>query len=236
MPRNLKRHYGTGDLHFILARGREAVDTFSRYERRPLLGTVRARKLFVKVMGEVRERYGFLLVGYVWMPEHVHLLMSEPKKGTASKAIQALKQRVSGAMRGKKRRGLHGKLSLKLPNAVGGLRRFWRERFYDFNVWSSEKRKEKLNYMHANPVLRGLAEHPGSQGLYLQTLSYRRTGRGAVGRIMRREKMDRRESIRWIRDWSGQKRKRKAHPFRKQKRKAGAPPEEKTKSKSSPGD
>ena len=38
MPRNLKRHYGKGDLHFI---------AFSCYERRPLLGTVRARNRFV---------------------------------------------------------------------------------------------------------------------------------------------------------------------------------------------
>jgi putative transposase len=152
MPRKLKRHYGKGDLHFI---------TFSCYERRALLGTVRARNLFVKVMGEVRERYGFLLVGYVLMPEHVHLLMSEPKKGTPSKVVQVLKQRVSRAMRGKKRRGSDGQLSLKFPNEAGSLRRFWQKRFYDFNVWSSEKKKEKLNYMHANPVQRKLVRHPG---------------------------------------------------------------------------
>jgi hypothetical protein len=70
MPRNLKRHYGKGDLHFI---------PFGYFKRRPLLGTARARNLFVKVMGELRERYGFMLIGYVLMPEHVHLLMSEPK-------------------------------------------------------------------------------------------------------------------------------------------------------------
>jgi hypothetical protein len=37
---------------------------------------------------------------------------------------------------------------------------FWQERFYDFNVYRSGKVKEKLNYMHANPVIRGLAQHP----------------------------------------------------------------------------
>ncbi|HTQ61928.1 MAG TPA: transposase [Candidatus Solibacter sp.] len=151
MPRNLKRHYGKGDLHFI---------TFSCYERRALLGTARARNLFVRVMGEVRERYGFLLVGYVLMPEHVHLLVSEPRKGTPSKIVQVLKQRVSRAMRGKKRRGSPGQLALKFPNELGALRRFWQKRFYDFNVWSEKKLKEKLEYMHANPVKRKLVEHP----------------------------------------------------------------------------
>jgi putative transposase len=151
MPRNLKRHYGKGDLHFI---------TFSCYERRPLLGTVRGRNLFVKVLGEVRDQYGFLLVGYVLMPEHVHLLVSEPKKGTPSKVVQVLKQRVSRAMRGKKRRSSGAQLSSKFASEASGLRRFWQKRFYDFNAWSSEKSKEKLNYIHANPVQRKLVEHP----------------------------------------------------------------------------
>ena len=122
--------------------------------------TARARNLFVKVMGEVRERYGFMLVGYVLMPEHVHLLMSEPKKGTPSKVVQVLKQRVSRAMRGKKRRASPAQLSLKFPNEVGELRRFWQKRFYDFNVWSGKKLKEKLEYMHANPMQRKLVRHP----------------------------------------------------------------------------
>lgn len=150
MPRNLKRHYGKGDLHFI---------TYSCYERRSLLAPVRARNLFVKVLKKVRDRYGFLLVGYVLMPEHVHLLISEPKKGTPSIVVQVLKHRISRAMRGRKRRGSQAQLSLKFPDQTGGLRRFWQKRFYDFNVYSAKKR-EKLEYMHANPVQRKLVRHP----------------------------------------------------------------------------
>ena len=37
---------------------------------------------------------------------------------------------------------------------------FWQRRFYDFNVWSAKKLKEKLDYMHANPVKRKLVLHP----------------------------------------------------------------------------
>src|SRR5216684_1378596 len=33
-------------------------------------------------------------------------------------------------------------------------------RFYDFNVWSEKKLKEKLDYMHRNPVTRKLVDHP----------------------------------------------------------------------------
>jgi putative transposase len=41
-----------------------------------------------------------------------------------------------------------------------GTRSFWQSRFYDFNVWSKKKRIEKLNYMHMNPVKRGLVTDP----------------------------------------------------------------------------
>ena len=41
-----------------------------------------------------------------------------------------------------------------------GIPRFWQPRFYDFNVWSAKKRREKLEYMHRNPVTRGLVKDP----------------------------------------------------------------------------
>jgi len=37
---------------------------------------------------------------------------------------------------------------------------FWQRRFYDFVVWTEQKRVEKLNYMHQNPVKRGLVAKP----------------------------------------------------------------------------
>jgi REP element-mobilizing transposase RayT len=44
---------------------------------------------------ELRDRYGFSLVGYVVMPEHIHQLISELLKETPFTVIQVLKQRVS---------------------------------------------------------------------------------------------------------------------------------------------
>jgi putative transposase len=150
MPRKLKRHHGQGDLHFI---------TFSCYERRQLLSTVRARNLFVKILGEVRNRCGSQLLGYVVMPEHVHLLISEPEKGNLAQIVQVLKQRVSRAMRARKRR-TPGQLPLNFPGLAGELRRFWQRRYFDFNVYSANKLREKLQYIHANPIHRKLVTHP----------------------------------------------------------------------------
>jgi len=90
----------------------------------------------------VRRWYGFYLCGYVVMPEHVHLLVSEPERGRLCVAIQMLKQIVARQLR----------------KTAGGS--FWQARYYDFNVWSEEKRIEKLRYMHRNPVKRGLVDRP----------------------------------------------------------------------------
>ena len=46
---------------------------------------------------------------------------------------------------------------LLLPASLEA-RRFWQRRFYDFNVWSHAKKKEKLHYMHANPVKERLVQ------------------------------------------------------------------------------
>jgi putative transposase len=147
LKNRLERRYGQSHLHFI---------TCSCYRRRPLLGTARKRDVFLKILDEVRTRYQFLLVGYVVMPEHIHLLISEPKVGSPSTVMQVLKQRVARSLRRKGRRRRNpNQLQLwgREPRALP--RSFWQRRFYDFNVWS-RKRIEKLNYMHMNPVKRGL--------------------------------------------------------------------------------
>jgi putative transposase len=151
MPAGLKRYYGKGDLHFI---------TFSCYRRLPLLKTVRARDLFVKQLGKVRDEMGFRLLGYVVMPEHVHLLMSEPKKGTPSAVLHKLKLGVSLKLRKRGKPVCAGQMRLPFAETGEPLRAFWQARFYDFNVYSKGKEMEKLHYMHANPVIRGLVKHP----------------------------------------------------------------------------
>ena len=76
------------------------------------------------------------------MPEHVHLLVSEPHRCTLSTALQVLKQKTSRKLR------------------IPGQPQFWQRRYYDFVVPSEAKRTEKLRYMHCNPVKRGLTVCP----------------------------------------------------------------------------
>jgi len=137
-------------MHFV---------TFSCYRREPLLQTARAREIFETELERVRRWYGVAIAAYVVMPEHVHLLMGEPERGELSLALQMLKQIVSRKVR------------------PAGLRRFWQSRYYDFCVWSEEKFRQKIDYIHLNPVRRGLVERAEDW----RWSSYRHYARGVDG-------------------------------------------------------
>jgi putative transposase len=124
----LKRYQHLGDEHFV---------TFSCYRRHAYLRAPVARDLFEDALERIRGRFEFEVVGYVVMPEHVHLLVSEPLQESLAGGLQALK------------------LSVARQSDQG---RFWQTRYYDFNVYSDDKRTEKLDYMHWNPVKRGLVD------------------------------------------------------------------------------
>ena len=95
------------------------------------------------------------------MPEHVHLLISEPLRGNPSTVLKMLKQRVSRLLRRKRRRrACIAQRSFQFASSDAPLPQFWQKRFYDFNVWSRKKKIEQLVYMHANPLRRGLVDDP----------------------------------------------------------------------------
>jgi putative transposase len=130
MPVGLKRIQDRGDLHFV---------TFSCYDRHPYLADSTAKEAFEFSLERMRRAHGFKVIGYVVMPEHVHLLLSEPPEGTLAKSLQAVK--ISTARHRSEK-----------P--------FWQRRYYDFNVYTTAKITEKLGYMHRNPVARGLVGEP----------------------------------------------------------------------------
>jgi putative transposase len=113
--------------------------TFSCYRRLPYFATPESRNLFEDALERIRKKNKFVVAGYVVMPEHVHLLVNEPARSSLDRAIKSIK--LSVALRWHER-----------P--------FWQARYYDFNVFTEEKRVEKLRYMHRNPVKRGLIENP----------------------------------------------------------------------------
>jgi putative transposase len=132
MPEGLKRYHHSRQSHFI---------TFSCYHRQPRFCAAEQFQVFVSSLEHIRHEYGMRVFGYVIMPEHVHLLLSEPERATLAQALQALK--VSVAKRAQQKGDV-----------------FWQKRYYDRNVRDHEEFVEKLRYMHRNPVKRGLVEKP----------------------------------------------------------------------------
>jgi putative transposase len=150
MPSGLKRYFGQRHAHFI---------TCSCWRRLPLMGPTRRKDLFLTIFEQTRQSYRFVVLGYVVMPEHFHIMIGEPGRGTISTVMQVLKQRISRLARQRVRKHRAGQLELwKTPPPAES--HFWQPRFYDFNVWSRKKYLEKLRYMHRNPVTRGLVERP----------------------------------------------------------------------------
>jgi REP element-mobilizing transposase RayT len=54
--------------------------------------------VFLATLEQVRRRYAFDVIGFVTMPEHVDLLISEAERANPSVVIQVLKQGVAGRL------------------------------------------------------------------------------------------------------------------------------------------
>src|ERR1700722_11536544 len=132
MPKGLERRHNTGQLHFI---------TFSCHRRLPYLETPKVKDTLEQVIERTRRAHHFSLYAYVLMPEHVHLLLTEPTPHTLSSTIRVLKGEASKLLKGNREH-------------------LWQPRYYDFNVFTNRKLVEKVRYIHRNPVTRGLVTRP----------------------------------------------------------------------------
>ena len=79
------RHYSPGELQFI---------TSSVYHRTPIFANPLFCREFAHTLQELREEFGFLVIGWVLMPEHFHLLIKPEPAETTSEIVKQLKQRT----------------------------------------------------------------------------------------------------------------------------------------------
>ena len=155
-----KRSYSPGQLQFI---------TTSTYRRARLFLSERFCRCFVRRLERLRQEMKFLLIGWVLMPDHFHLLLKPEAAETTPLIVKGLKEqtatRILKTLRENPQYPWCQKMlaRLRLPPTVHDEShyRVWQRRFYPFNVYSEKKRLEKLNYMHHNPVKRGLVSSPG---------------------------------------------------------------------------
>ena len=148
------RHYDNlGTARFI---------TFSCYHRLRLLTSEETVLPFLEELEAKRRISGISVLGYVIMPDHVHLvlnpkgnlamgvLMGEIKKRSAFRIISLWKQQRKVVLD-----------RIKTPSGRKQDFAFWQPRGYDHNCRTAETTREKINYCHMNPVKAGLVSNPG---------------------------------------------------------------------------
>lgn len=149
MPSKLVRYQESDHYHFL---------TFSCHGRLPYLSSPTARNLFEDALERTRKKYNFLVIAYVVMPEHVHLLLAEPPQGKVEDAVKSIKLSVS--LRSKQK-----------P--------FWMPRYHDRNIFTAKAYSATIRYIHRNPVKRGLAETPDGWNWS----SFQHYGDGSSGKV-----------------------------------------------------
>ena len=137
--------------------------TFSCYRRQPFLKGERACRWLIEAIDGARRTTPFDLWAYVIMPDHVHLVIRPARGVSVSAILKQIKQPVAVAALRHVKTHAASFLQRMLDVQPGGRQshRFWqRGGGYDRNLRSVRDVHEKIAYIHANPVRRGLVEHP----------------------------------------------------------------------------
>lgn len=111
--------------------------------------------LFIEALATTREKEPFKLIGYVLMPDHFHLL-ANPLCLDISVIAGRLKGRAASLILAWLRDEQHleplAKLKLARPLRSGQTHAVWQQDFSDIDVWSRKFIRQKLIYVHNNPV------------------------------------------------------------------------------------
>lgn len=144
----LKHYDHDGSVRFV---------TFCTHKRLPLLTNDRYRRIVASAINKAREEHGFRLLAYVFMPEHVHLVILPPEGMRLGMVIGEIKKRSAREILRLLRQS-GDPLERKLVVFRGGKKKsaFWQRRCYDHNCRDESSVWEKVNYCHQNPVSRGL--------------------------------------------------------------------------------
>lgn len=151
--KRVKHYHEPGDFHELI---------FSCYRGMPLLTNDRWRSMLARVIDRAMNRWEFRLAGFVLMPEHVHLLVF-PLADTPriDALLKAVKQPVAfriGRQLQQAGSPLLERLTVRERPGVHVFR-FWQEGpGYDRNLQTAQSVLASLDYLHQNPVVRGLCQ------------------------------------------------------------------------------
>ena len=134
--------------------------TFSCYQRLPLFSNNLIKDAFVERLNAARAKTHFRLLGWVIMPEHVHLMVvPHLPEFPMRRVLNEIKSKFALEVLDRWK-GLNAPILRRLMSADGALH-FWQlGGGYDRNIRDDPELFEKIEYMHENPRRRGLVEIP----------------------------------------------------------------------------
>jgi putative transposase len=146
---NLKNY-----CHFVTAK---------THQNRRIFSEDQAAELLVLTIYTVRDKLKFKLIGFVVMPDHIHLMLVPNKRNTISDVMRHIKGRFSRRYN-LIRRGMNSPGYGAAGDSAGNLSltgpKIWQESFYDHVIRNENEFVQRLNYIHANPVRAGLTDTP----------------------------------------------------------------------------
>jgi putative transposase len=133
------------------------------FNRVPVFRSEKACEIFAKQLGEVREKFPYKLIGYVVMPDHFHLLVNL-KDDDASKFLLRLRglsaRKIIAWLKKENYVSSLEKLKLKIPQKRHHTFAVWQKNPLVIELYSHKFLRQKLNYIHLNPVRAGFCDHP----------------------------------------------------------------------------
>jgi putative transposase len=137
--------------------------TLVTYNRVPVFKNDQACEILVNTLREVRDRFPYKLVGYVIMPDHAHAIVNN-LSGTISDWLRRVRGNSARYILDWLRKDRYllslKKLALNPPQKRQHTHAVWQKDPCVIDLWSHRFIRQKLNYLHLNPVRAGLCEHP----------------------------------------------------------------------------
>jgi putative transposase len=105
----------------------------------------RHAETILSILREESEKHAFMVWGYCFMPDHLHLLVEgDAPTSDLKQFLKAFKQRTSYVCR---------------REAVGSVKKLWQPSYYEHILRRDEDTVGVLRYILNNPVRKDLAEH-----------------------------------------------------------------------------
>ena len=137
--------------------------TLVTYKRVPVFLSDRACEIFIATLEAVRQKYPYKLIGYVIMPDHVHAIINR-SSDTISEWLRHVRgnsaRHILAWLRNERHVTSLKKLELTIPQKRHHTHAVWQKDPSVIDLWSPKFVRQKLNYLHLNPVRAGLCEHP----------------------------------------------------------------------------